>query len=89
MSIPYKSDHSQNTQLSPNNSPKHAKVQQRNGVLDLFTPLSPRRRKRHSNIGVPSLEGVASINGSVLSGNNVGIDDMRSFPENGGERDWQ
>ena len=61
----------------------------RNGVLDIFTPMSPRRRKRNLvENNAPSNEGFNSLNGSVISGNIVYNDDVRSGMENVAEKDW-
>lgn len=58
---------------SPVNSPQ---MKHKNGVLELFTPLSPRRRKRSVN-NVPNHDGVNSYNGSVLSSNITYHDEVR------------
>ena len=58
---------------------------QKNGVLEIFTPLSPRRRKRSTN---PNTDGIISTNGSVLSSNINYLDEVRRNNEIISERDF-
>lgn len=67
---------------SPLNSPK---LKHKNDVLELFTPLSPRRRKRSVN-NVQNNDGVNSYNGSVLSSNINYIDEVKRNNEQIGEK---
>ena len=70
------------------NSPiNYPQTKHKNGVLELFTPLSPRRRKRSVN-NVPNNDGVNSYNGSVLSSNINYLDEVRRNNELVGERDF-
>jgi hypothetical protein len=56
-------------------------------VLELFAPVTPHRRKRHSNSNYPpKVEGGSSFNGSVLS-SNAGLDEFKRLNE-AGEREW-
>jgi len=54
------------------------KGKRKNGVLELFSPRSPRRKKRHSN-NVPIPDSFNSLNGSVLSKNIEGGEEAQRF----------